>query len=129
MFRKISRDLKICAIYLFERQLLDLNDILDCVGFSERTFYRILDLWRTTGDVVQNRRRLRGRPRILAWDDIQYVLRLVKHRPDWFLDELEDLLLHNRFISVHFTTIHRELVRSGFSTKKLRKIAKERSEL
>ncbi|KAJ7894747.1 hypothetical protein B0H13DRAFT_2339121 [Mycena leptocephala] len=45
---------------------------------------------------------------------------------DWFLDELLKLLQHNRFISVHYTTIHRELERAGISTKKLTEIAEER---
>jgi hypothetical protein len=53
---------------------------------------------------------------------------LINHRPDWFLDELLGLLDTNRFISVHFTTIYRELERSGVSLKKLRRIAKERDE-
>jgi Homeodomain-like domain len=52
VYRNISRDVKIAAIRLHERQLLNLNNILDCCGFSERTWYRILRLWRETGDVV-----------------------------------------------------------------------------
>ena len=47
--RQISRDVKIAAIKLHERELLQLPDILDCCGFSERTFYRIPKLWRDTG--------------------------------------------------------------------------------
>jgi hypothetical protein len=38
------------------------------------------------------------------------------------------MLESNRFISVHFTTIYRELARAGMSLKKLKKIAKERNE-
>jgi hypothetical protein len=56
------------------------------------------------------------------------LLALVCQRPEWFLDELLDLLNSNRFISVHYTTIHRELERAGISVKKLRIIAKERDE-
>ena len=69
------------------------------------------------------------RPRILLYDDLDYILRLVNHRPDWFLDELLYLLETNRFISVHFTTIFRALERSSVSRKKLKRIAKERNEL
>ena len=54
--------------------------------------------------------------------------RIIKHHPDWFLDELPSLLETNRFISAHFLTIHRELARAGISTKKLKKIAAERNE-
>jgi 23S rRNA maturation-related 3'-5' exoribonuclease YhaM len=35
----------------------------------------------------------------------------------------------NRFISVHFTTIFRELERIGLNYKKLKRIAKERNEI
>ena len=126
--RKISQDLKFAAIKLFDRGLLPLEDILDCVGFSRATFYRILKLWRETGDVVRRRRSYTGRKKRLNIDDLHYLLRLVQARPDWFLDELLGLLEDNRFISVHFTTIFRELQRAGVSLKKLKKIAKERSE-
>jgi hypothetical protein len=61
-----------------------------------------------------------GRPRILQCNDVLYLIRLVRHRLEWSLDEL--LVLHlldtNRFISVHYATIHRELERVGVSLKK-----------
>ncbi|KAF8880280.1 hypothetical protein BD779DRAFT_1419512, partial [Infundibulicybe gibba] len=126
--RKITRDIKLAAIRLHERDLLTLAEILDCLRISRRTFYRILDLWRTTGDVIKHTHGICGRPRILHFDDIDYLKRIIQHRPDWFLDELQLLLQTNRFIAAHFTTIHRELVRAGISTKKLKKIATERNE-
>ena len=63
-YHKISRDIKLAAIRLYEQELLPLNDILDCLGFHERTFYRILALWRETGDVVKHNFGAPGRPRI-----------------------------------------------------------------
>lgn len=128
MYRKISRDVKLAAINLHEHQHLALEDILACTGFSESTFWRILKLWRETGDVVRHTFGIRGRPRTLHCDDVLYLVRLVQHRPEWFLDELLRLLDTNRFISVHYTTIHRELTRVGISLKKLKRIAKERNE-
>ncbi|KAG1852245.1 hypothetical protein DFJ58DRAFT_634287, partial [Suillus subalutaceus] len=107
---------------------LSLHDILTCVGFSESTFWRVLKLWRETGDVVSPTCSLRGRPRILHCNDVLYLIRLIRHRPGWFLDELLELLDTNRFISVHYTTIHRELEHIGVSFKKLKRIAKERNE-
>ena len=127
-FRKISRDIKVAAVRLYEHQLLSLDDILDCCGFSERTFYRILKLWRETGDVINARQSLQGRLRLLDHDDIQYLLQLIHQNPDYFLDELLYLLETNRFISTHYVTIHRELERAGVSLKKLKSIAKERNE-
>jgi transposase len=127
-FRKISRDLKLAAVCLYEQDLLPLSDIIDCLKMSERTFYRVLNLWNNTGDVVQHTYGVRGRPRILHFDDVNYLKRLVKALPDWFLDELLSLLETNRFISVHYATIHHELVHANVSYKKLKKIALERNE-
>lgn len=126
--RHISRDLKLCTLRLYDLDILSLNDILACVGFSRSTFFRIHRLWLETGDVVKTRHPRQTRPRKLQFDDLFYLLRLVRHRPDWFLDELLFLLQTNRFISVHFTTIFRELDRAGVNRKKLTKIAKERNE-
>lgn len=61
-------------------------------------------------------------------DDVHNLLQLVHHCLDWFLDEHADLLTENHFIAVHFVTIHHELARYRYSTKKLRQIAAEHSE-
>jgi hypothetical protein len=127
MYRTISRDVKIAAIKLFERHLLSLDDILDCCGFSERTWYRVIKLWRATGDVLSDSRSLRGRLRILDHDDIHYLTHLIYQNPDYFLDELLQLLKVNRFISANFNTIHRELLHARVSRKRLQRIAIERN--
>ncbi|RXW16551.1 hypothetical protein EST38_g9310 [Candolleomyces aberdarensis] len=90
--------------------------------------YRTLKLRRETGDVVNHTYGLPGQPRLLHFEDVDYLIRLVRHRPDWFLDKLQYLLQTNRFVSVHYVTIHRELERAGMSLKKLKKIAMERDE-
>ena len=126
--RRISPNIKLAAIRLYERRLLPLRQILECVGFSRRTFFRILSLFNETGEVAKPRSLALSRPRVFNHEDLNYLLQLVYHRPNWFLDELQELVESNRFISVHFSTIHRELQRAGVSLKKLRKIAKERDE-
>jgi hypothetical protein len=73
----------------------------------EAHFFRVLNLWRTIGDVESNAKRT-GRPRLL--------------------NELLKSLKHNCFNSVHYTTNHRELERAGVSTKVLQDIAEERRE-
>ncbi|KAF8185981.1 hypothetical protein BJ912DRAFT_852517 [Pholiota molesta] len=128
VFRIISRDVKIAAIRLYERELLDTDNILDCCGFSRSTWFRILKLWRETGDVVPEAQSIRGRVRHLDQEDISYLLKLIADNPDYFLDKLLHLLETNRFISVHFTTIFRELERLNVSRKKLKKIALERND-
>lgn len=127
-FRKISDDVKFAAIRLYENDYLPLQTILECCDFSKRTFFRILKLYRTTGRVSKPPSVNRGRPRTLHKDDIEYLLTLIRLKPDYFLDELLDLLSTNRLVSLHFTTIYRELERCNISLKKLRKIAEERND-
>ena len=80
------------------------------------------------GDVVNPKPTLRGCTHLLDVDDLQYLLRLVRQNPDYFLDELLHLLKTNRFISVQYVTIHWELEHVRVSYKKLKRIAKERNE-
>jgi len=92
------------------------------------TFFRVQKIFRETGDVVKPRSAYCGHPRIQNHADVHYLIELIQHCPDWFLDELQGLLERNRFISVHYTTIHQELLRAGISLKKLHKVASERNE-
>ncbi|KAF9237948.1 hypothetical protein BU15DRAFT_88537 [Melanogaster broomeanus] len=108
MYRKISRDVKLATINLYEHHHLSLEDLLACVRFSESTFWCILRVWHETGDVVKHTH------------GVHYLVRLIHHRPEWFLDELLNLLKMNHFVSAHYTTIHRELERVGISVKKLK---------
>jgi transposase len=124
----ISCDLKLAAIQMYENGVLDLDDILHSLQFSHLMFYRILKLWRETDDVVKPGKSLRGKIRNLEYEDVQYLLCLVWNSPNYFLDELLNLLRTNHFISVHYTTIHRELKREGVSQKKLKWVALERDE-
>jgi transposase len=127
MYHKISRDVKLAAIRLWEGDLLALPDILNCCNFSRATFYRIIKLWQQTGDVV-SKNTSHSRSRCLDATDIQYLIQLIEENPDYFLDELLRLLKTNRFISVHYTTIYNQLLRVGISRKRLQRIASERNE-
>jgi hypothetical protein len=71
---------------------------------------------------------LQGRLRTLDHNDVQYLLYLIQENLDYFLDELLHLLKTNCFISVHYATIYHELERRGVNLKKLKRVAKERSE-
>src|SRR5258708_8373690 len=82
-------------------------------------------IWCKTGDIVKPTKTHLRRHRSLHYDDLQYLLILVCDNSDYFLDELLDLLKTNHFISIHFTTIHRELERASVSCKKLKCIALE----
>jgi len=125
-FHKISCNLILAVIRLYKHEILPLWDILDIMHLSQRTFFHILKLWHETSNVVTHKYgNLAGRLWILNFDDIYYVLQLVHLCPDWFLDELLELLKTNRFISIHYVTIYQELQRAGVSYKKLKHIASE----
>ncbi|KAI6096153.1 hypothetical protein F5141DRAFT_1191125 [Pisolithus sp. B1] len=116
--RKITRDLKLAAIWFHERGILTTCEILECIGFSKCMFQ--LKLYCETGDVS---------PKPCSkYADLQYLIETICHRPDWFLDELASLIQRNHFISVHYTMVHCKLSRAGISLKKLRKIVKEQNE-
>lgn len=119
MYRKISCDMKITAIWLYEQELLALDDILDCCGF----WYQILKLWRETGDIVPPNCSLRGHLHTLDHNNVQYLCQLIHQNPDYFLEELLYLLKTNHFISVNYITIYHELERTGVSCKKHKCIA------
>lgn len=129
MFCKISRNVKIAAMKLYEDAHMSKDNIIHCVGFSESTFWCTLKLWRETGDVVTPLCATHGCPRLLLYDDVDYLVRLIEHHPTWFLDEFSEMLDSNRFISIHYVTVHRTLECAGVSYKKLQCIAKERNEL
>lgn len=125
--RRISDDIKLAAMRLYEQDILGIEDILEVIGFSRATFFRVLKLWREGGSVAKPKSFRRGRPRKMLREDLEYLNVLLHHRPQFFLSELQGLLKRNRLLSVHFSTIHREIVRAGISTKLLKKIAAERS--
>lgn len=126
-YRKIEDQVKLATLRLWDAGLLPLPTILGAVDFFESTFWRALKLWRDIGRPSKPPSIQRGQPRLLHRDDLTYLLTLICCRPQFFLDELQDLLCSNRFISVHFTTIHHELEHRHFSTKVLWRIASERS--
>ena len=125
VFRFISPDVKHATIRIYENSLMDLPNILDCLGMLESTSFCALWLYQETGNIEHPESTTCGRPWKLHFDDLTYMIALINHCPDWFLDELLGLLNTNRFISVHFTMIYHKLKHSGVSCKKLRWIVKE----
>ena len=124
--RSFSHDVKQAAIQIDEQSILALDDILACVGFSEQTFYQNLRLWHDTGDVVKPHKTRLGRKCLIEYEDLAYLPELLHDNPDFFLDELLNVLRMNHFILIHYPTIHRELGRAGVSHKKFKCIAIKR---
>ncbi|PBK81680.1 hypothetical protein ARMGADRAFT_947808 [Armillaria gallica] len=127
-FHYISPQVKLAAMCLYDAGHLDrgqICDAMDFMDFSVRIFFHIHALWLETGDVVAHRVGIPGQPCKLHCEDINYLLELIRFNPDFFLDELLDLLDSNHLVAVHFTTIAWELEWQGVSRKQLRKIAVE----
>ncbi|KAF9459108.1 hypothetical protein BDZ94DRAFT_1172319 [Collybia nuda] len=121
MYCKISHNIKVVVIWLYEHNFLALDDILDYCGFSEHTWYYILKLWHNTGDIVPPKSSLHGYT-------LHYLCHLIHQNLDYFLDMLLYLLETNHFIFVNYATIHHELERTNISQKKLKCIALECNE-
>ena len=127
-FRKISWDVKIAALKLYDHELLPLDTILDCLSLSHSTFFWVKALWHDTGDVIHHMTGIQGCLCTLDYDNVDYLLQLIEQNPSYFFNELLHLLKTNWFISVHYITIHYALERAGISCKKLKKVAAERNE-
>jgi len=54
-FHKISRNIKIAAVCLYQDEILSLAAILNYLLMSQSTFYHLYALWLATEDVVHYR--------------------------------------------------------------------------
>ncbi|KAG1785611.1 uncharacterized protein HD556DRAFT_1435081 [Suillus plorans] len=87
-FHKISRDVKLAAVNLYEREILSLEQILECVEFSERTFWRILKLWRENGiSCKQLKKIVKEQNEVQCADFIRHMAQYEPEELVFFLDE------------------------------------------
>jgi transposase len=124
--RKISDDLKEASLRMKARLYSD-EEVLAIVGFSRSTLKRAARRKALTGSVARKQAIGRGRPRILALSDCQYLLKLARFKPTMFLDEYARRLEEGRFLDALLATIHRTLARAGLNIKRVQKLAAERS--
>lgn len=121
-------------------QSLDINTITYYTGCKRRTIERILLDFRKTGSVARQhlgKGSLKGRTRAMQRQDVrvrlhssaffiflcchvQFLQGLVRHSPDAYLDEMQELLEMHRGVDVGKATVWRALIRSGFTMKKAR---------
>jgi hypothetical protein len=88
--------------------------------------FRVAHQKRLTGTVARTPAIGRGRPRLLAQSDAQYLLALAHHNPTLFLDEYHDRLDRYRYMPTSMATIHRTFERARLSVKCVQKMAAER---
>ena len=122
---RISDDLKLAALRLKARGRDSVSKILDIVGFSKKTFYRVQGQFRHIRTVAKANAIGRGRPRKILLADTRYLVRLAHHKPTLFLDEYRSRLEWYRSLTVSMATIHRALERAGLNMKQVQKMASE----
>jgi transposase len=97
-------------------------------GCCTKTVERIMDVVHEYGTVFPPYLRMRGRPRQLTEDDVEFIIAKLSQSPGMLLDELQDHLIEVRDIYVTLSTLDRTLVRLGETRKIMRKVAAERDD-
>ena len=122
-----SNDLRWCIVWLYYYKEKSIEEIQDLLFVSTRSVRRYLTLFEETGDVspaIQQH----GPPRTLdAFEEISLIQSLL-NKPEMYLEELRQELIQITGADVCVSTICKTLKRLGFSRKKMRQVALQRSE-
>ncbi|KAK7001075.1 hypothetical protein R3P38DRAFT_2415535, partial [Favolaschia claudopus] len=105
-----------------------------------RVVQRVKQIWHEIGDVCRDRKD-QERGRLLSFDHceacllfsapiytnpLQFLLALIDHTPDIYLDEIQEQLFIQHDLRVSMATISRTMKRLGLSSVKLSRQAAER---
>ena len=122
-----SNDLRWRIVWLYYYKEKTIEEIQELLYVSTRSVRRFLALFEETGDVspaIQQR----GPPRSLdAFEEMSLIQSLL-NKPEMYLEELRQELIEISGTDVSVSTICKTLKRLGFSRKKLRQVALQRSE-
>ena len=122
-----SNDLRWRIVWLYYYKEKTIEEIQELLYVSTRSVRRFLALFEETGDVspaIQQR----GLPRSLdAFEEMSLIQSLL-NKPEMYLEELRQELIEISGTDVSVSTICKTLKRLGFSRKKLRQVALQRSE-
>ncbi|KAJ3924794.1 MAG: hypothetical protein NXY57DRAFT_907768 [Lentinula lateritia] len=117
---RLSDDLRKTIVYL-RKTCSTLNEISQKSNCKKRTIQRILAEHRkTNGPGHELTAELRGRKRILSFEDLRFVHGLLTHTPDMYLDEIRDAVYERRGVLASTPTLWRVLKLSGYTLKKVR---------
>jgi len=125
--RRISDDLKECALSLWDREL-DLEDICEALGVSKSSCYRWRKLAEDHENVNPPPSPLVGRTREIIRAILAAIKWLYSEDPDLFLDEFCTWLAVEHGIWVSTSRLSRNLNDVGLTRKVLQKLALERDE-
>ncbi|TFK58171.1 hypothetical protein BDN72DRAFT_782425, partial [Pluteus cervinus] len=112
--RKISPDLKDCAISLWEKGW-EVMDVCEAFNVSKSSLYRWQKLFDELGTMARPPSPLHGRPRLLVHAIMNEVEHLFSTDPDLYLDEVIFWLAINHDIVISKSALQRNLEDAGLT--------------
>lgn len=127
--QKVSSEMQRAIVRL--SRMLSNEQIAMCLDLSTRSVRRVLShfhAYGTTSDTKEppTEDERKGN-RHLRDVDVEFLLGTIRKMPDLYLDELQEMLASSCGIQISRSTIWRTLRRSGFTMKKITRVAAERS--
>jgi transposase len=126
-YRHISDDLKSRALYLQEHSELDFDPVA-ALGVSEASIRRWGDNLDKYGSVHQPWKHKSGRPTTLSANQREELYQLLKTSPELYLDEIHEWMRQSLDAPVSRSTVYRTIRDLGFTHRKLKLRATQRSE-
>ncbi|KAJ7440421.1 hypothetical protein FB451DRAFT_1300428 [Mycena latifolia] len=118
-------DLKRRVVYQAFTQGKSSTAIALDLNMPVRVVQRVKRTWLEIGEVCRSRKYM-GRAPMLSTAHTKFMLALLDHTPDAYLDEIQEQLYTQHDVDVSLATICRTLGRLGISSKKLSREAAER---
>lgn len=120
--------LEVRRIVLYQREILQYTSAQICVStdIPLRTVQRILQRWRELGEIVREPHR-EGPRRVMNDVHIKFVLAILAHSPDLYLEEIRDELWYRHNVNVPLSTLDYNLKELDITTKSLSKRAIEQT--
>ncbi len=127
MPKAYSDDLRWRAVWLGLARGMPCEDIANVLFMCEKSVYRYLHLFHTTGSVSPETY-TPGPKKLLSEFELFTVLQTLIHHPTSYLYEVQNDLVRITGTSVSASTICRTVKQQGFTRKKVQLIALQRSE-
>lgn len=124
----LSHELRTRIVHWHDESGLPVCDIATLAGCSQSTVYNVLKCQVDHGLPFNLFAKLCSSPRILAADDIQYIVFLLKSNLTLYLDELQLQLWQNWHVFASLATLSCMLHQIAFSHKSLANEALERND-
>ena len=127
VYRKVSSDLKECALRLWEAGWSTV-DICSALCVSRASIYRWRMILDTFGSVERPGSPLRGRPCIIGLLAMTAIRDVYTRHADLYLDELQWFLAIHHDLAISIQALQENLEKAGLTRKVLHGIAIERDE-